>query len=304
MCGFKIAVITWGKRRYSCKKPRIYNRDIRLLLLEWLGPIALTVWLLILMALCINPPLSWIDHLVEIEAAILAFIGVMFAVLIGVIVDVNIQSRNSKSEGFGRYRQGVISLENLVDYIFRRYPDDKQWLSWVRQTDDLNKTLNEITRGWLGWDDDKFFQNWLVEHVKQEKEITSALGFEGEHVDRIYSQAMKEILIGLHVMDEGIVGQRLVRRSFYQLGSLAGLILLALISLVSSIFNSDTFWGAVFQLYAISFVTIAHLSVILGLIVRWANDQEKRDAAWASVSGITEGTLLAESCAKGTAGYC
>jgi hypothetical protein len=246
--------------------------------------------------------------------SILAFIGVVLAVLFGVFTTINSHSRSVRNTGFQRLRQATSNLENLNIRLktqilteiheldnkapFLLLPNQQELVqeitptetliltnAWIQDIDSLTKRLNLITMNWLGWDSNPGFETELNDHVHFSKVISENIENEIQPILTEYEQNMRDVLFGLRLLDEAAVGDILVLRLGTILGSLSTLIAAGMAFRLAADLDIGLTYLPQFSFVLAAFLAICiflHLLLLVYFVSRWWDNIRKRDSFWES----------------------
>lgn len=248
------------------------------------------------------------------SGSILAFIGVILAILIGVFTSINGHNRDNRNTGFQKLRQATSNLENLniqlknqglayVDELNSKAanlilpvgvrtpgvinPDENIILlnAWIQDIDCLTYRLNSITMNWSGWDSNPGLESDLHDHVIFSQVISANLENEVQAILTEFQQNMRDILFGLRRLDEAAVGDTLLLRIGVILGSLTVLIAFGIGFRLASDLDIGLFYTSSVIFFDAAFLGInilLHLAALMFFIFRWWDNVRKRDKIWMS----------------------
>ena len=274
-------------------------------LILWLVSIALTLitWAILwgIGTHVITYPASGLGHL---STSVLTVIGVLVGILFAVFTTVNRQTREDHYRGFDVLRKAVEELQNLnvrlksrslelADRMTTANPPQHDILErrldatrfWVEDLTRLLDRVNRITINWSGWEQDRTLENELVNYTSFAQSISKCIGDDAYELLTIFERGMRNILIGLRQLDEAILGDVLLLRLSWIIGSLITLTGFGLAFRVAADLNIGLVYTSNHILFAsifLSFSALTHLSALVVFVSRWWDEVRNRDASWAS----------------------
>lgn len=278
---------------------------LKISLIIWLSSLLLAllvVYVLVLQGKHIIYPASAFG---QFSGDVLAFIGVILAVLLAVFTWMTSQNSQSRDTGFQTLRQATANLENLNIQLKQKCLAFANELSvqgraiegnesctklvmlnaWIQDIDCLTKRLNLITMNWMGWQSDPALQDELVDHVYCAQALSENVEDEVQATLTRYKQYMRNVLFGLYRLDGAIVGDILLHRLATIFGSLAVLIAFGFgfrIAANLDIGFSYTFNVIFFDAAFLGICAFIHLSTLVFFVFRWWDETRKREIEWKS----------------------
>ena len=197
---------------------------------------------------CISVGIGMLDFpvrtLTALTGVMVAFLGVVVAVLMAAITTMYSLSSQNRNSGFITFLQGLNQFRQVpdkIDEIRDQVSAEIQGLlyRWYLITLEFVEQMNEITPDWGGYDSSPDLENRMQQYVElSTSELASiALHSDGNQDDGLKvsqirthgDSSLRTMIIGLRNMDLGIVGSCLVGRLMGLSLSLTLLLLLVLI---------------------------------------------------------------------------
>ncbi len=237
--------------------------------------------------------------------SLLAFIGVVFAILIAVFNSITGQKTTLRYNGAQNLTKATAQLECFNIRLEKMrlslelgaeapgaapYGEDKtkrrKLLDALTQDiDKLTSRLNGITMNWRGWETDTNLEQELVAHSKAAKAVLEPIEDKTHEMLTEYRQIMRGVLIGLRALDEATLSDTLAIRLSIIMGSLVVLIgaglflrLVADLDVGAAVSDAGTFrWAALFCMS-----TVLHMLALVFAVSHWFDKVRQRDETWAS----------------------
>ena len=236
------------------------------------------------------------NKLVSVSADLLGFMGIVTAILIGVLTSIYVQSRSTNTSGYSQFIEALDEVRfipiQMRERSSRAQPSDQDLLrDWANRTTALEERLNEVTMDWQGWETDRTLESDVLNYVDENQTILTQMGtFIASDVvwSRIWINIdvqVRRILIGLRAMDEGIVGQQLVNRLFNVFISLVVLLSAGVgIRIVADVgYGSESpDLGNLYFAILIGMITVFHLAEIGLAANSWRRALQRKRDAWIS----------------------
>ena len=238
------------------------------------------------------------DRVSSIAGTLIVFLGVTTAILIAVFTTAHVQARTKQSSGYAAFLASVGSFKTVVlemETILGQITSHLTWKAVVQWKDAKGKlvsTLDEITPLWQGYDSGIKVEQHSVQYVWA-SEVPLTLIAEQRNQQwsnelRIrHEQSMRNLTIGLRVLDEAAVDRRFAESLVKILASLSVLLICCiLVRMVSGVgygqVGAVSNWVNLFIYLYLPSLAIGNFLALLYVVLGWWRRLRRSDEWWNS----------------------
>lgn len=287
---------TWLTSRRPCLGKAI----VSIPLFCWLLPLLLSV--IVAGTLAALEFRIYAEHVSLISGLMIGFLGVVIAVLVAVLTTAYVQGRGNQVTGFDTFIKALSDFKMVVSEIDRMNTNDKsekvgsKFKKWRILAEKFATELDEITPAWDGYDYDRILENTMETYVNQSGKMIRHVVKQWDEIRVKHELTIRNMVVGLRIMDEGSVERRLVERLFNIFLSLVALLALSIIVRIIAGLEYDGMDGVRAFVNLSAYLTLPAIAIfnfiaLVYSVCMWREDIQKRDDAWKSPLGGTKHRL-------------
>lgn len=228
------------------------------------------------------------DHVSSMASSLLGFLGFVTAILVAVLTNSYAQRRRNQGTGFEIFFRALCDLRQLIpeiSYLRRSHQPQDVLAKWAQLCSAFTAELSNITPAWRGYSRDCLLEPQMLQYVKSSGNLMCKIANLPVNLRINHEQGIRNMVLGLRIMDEGAVEQELVQRLIPVFFSLAALLILCLaVRTIAGYGETNAAHGFInpFIYVLLPLISIANFAALAWSLLWWVRAIRQRDRMWAS----------------------